>query len=201
MRAAKRLALVALFLSIVAAVGLYFFNQFWIHRFDEVIARQARIYRVDPLLVWSIAYEETYFRPWKRGDAGEIGLMQVTPTVGREWAEETGMKELAREMERNPTAVLSDPERNIQVGCWYLEKISKDYRDTPDAEARILAAYNAGPSRAAEWNRTAPNRPPLTGEEFIARIDFPTTHNYVTSILARYRKLQAERAARDGGRR
>ncbi|MDT7541947.1 MAG: soluble lytic murein transglycosylase [Acidobacteriota bacterium] len=201
MRAAKRLALIALFLSIVAAVGLYFFNQFWIHRFDEVIARQSRIYRVDPLLVWSIAYEETYFRPWKRGDAGEIGLMQVTPPVAREWADETGMKDMARAMERDPVAVLSDPERNIQVGCWYLEKISKDYRDTPDAEARILAAYNAGPSRAVEWNRTAPNRPPLTGNEFIARIDFPTTRSYVTSILARYRKLQAERAARDGGKR
>lgn len=201
MRAAKRLALVALLLSIVAAVGLYFFNQYWIHRFDEMFARQARIYRVDPLLVWSIAYEETYFRPWKRGDAGEIGLMQVTPAVGREWAEETGMKDLARAMERDPASVLSDPERNVQVGCWYLEKISKEYRDTPDAEARILAAYNAGPSRAAEWNRTAPNGPPLTGDQFVARIDYPTTRNYVTSILARYRKLQTERAARDGGKR
>jgi soluble lytic murein transglycosylase len=201
MRAAKRLVLVALFLIVVAAVGLYFFNQYWIHRFDEVIARQARIYRVDPLLVWSIAYEETYFRPWKRGDAGEIGLMQVTPAVGREWAEETGMKDLAREMERDPAAVLSDPSRNIQVGCWYLEKISKDYRDTPDAEARILAAYNAGPSRAAEWNRTAPNSTPLTGDQFIARIDFPTTRNYVSSILTRYRKLRDDRGARDGGKR
>ncbi len=191
MRAAKRLALVALFLSIVAAVGLYYFNQFWIHRFDDVIARQARIYRLDPLLVWSIAYEETYFRPWKRGDAGEIGLMQVTPAVGREWAEETGMKEIAREMERDPVAVLSDPERNIQVGCWYLEKISKDYRDTPDAEARILAAYNAGPSRAADWNRTAPAGAPLTSEQFIARIDIPSTRSYVSSILARYYKLKS----------
>jgi soluble lytic murein transglycosylase len=201
MRVAKRLVIVALLLSIVAAVGLYFFNQFWIHRFDEVIARQARIYRVDPLLVWSIAYEETYFRPWKHGDAGEIGLMQVTPAVGREWAEETGMKELAQQMERDPASVLSDPERNVQVGCWYLEKISKDYRDTPDAEAHVLAAYNAGPTRAAEWNRTAPGQPPLNGDQFIARIDYPTTHSYVTSILTRYHKLQTERAERDGGRR
>jgi soluble lytic murein transglycosylase len=201
MRAAKRLALVVLFLSIVAAVGLYFFNQYWVHRYDDVIARQARIYRLDPLLVWSIVYEETYFRSWKRGDAGEIGLMQVTPTVGREWAEETGMRDLARAMERDPAAVLSDPERNVQVGCWYLEKISKDYRDTPDAEARILAAYNAGPSRAAEWNKQTRASPPLTAEQFIARIDFPTTRAYVSSILARYRKLRAERDARDGGKR
>jgi soluble lytic murein transglycosylase len=186
MRAAKRLALVLSLLTLAAAVGLYFFNQFWIHRFDEIIERQARIYRLDPLLVWSVVYEETYFRPWKRGEAGEIGLMQVTPTVGREW------------VERDPASVLTDPERNIQVGCWYLEKISKDYRDTPGAEAHVLAAYNAGPTRAVEWNRVPANRPPLTAEQFIARIDYPTTRNYVTSILARYRKVRDERDARGG---
>ncbi|MCA1616767.1 MAG: transglycosylase SLT domain-containing protein, partial [Acidobacteria bacterium] len=175
MRVLKRLALVGLFLIALAAVGLYLFNQYWIHRFDDVIERQARIYRLDPQLVWSVIYEETYFRHWKRGEDAEIGLMQVTPTVGREWAEETGMRELARQMVRDPASVLSDPERNIQVGCWYLEKISKDYRDTPGAEARMLAGYNAGPSRAAEWNRTAPGQPPLDAEAFIARIDIPST--------------------------
>ena len=166
----KRLALSTLGLVVVCAVGLYFFNQYWIHRYDQLIARQAAIYRQDPLLVWSIIYEETYFRPWKTGDAGEIGLMQVTPAVGREWAAETGMRELAEQMRRDPERALADPERNIQVGCWYLEKIAKDYRDTPGWEARVVAAYNAGPSRAADWNRTAPNQPPLTTAQFIARI-------------------------------
>jgi soluble lytic murein transglycosylase len=188
MRVLKRLALIGLFLIALAAVGLYFFNQYWIHRFDDVIERQARIYRLDPQLVWSVIYEETYFQHWKRGEDAEIGLMQVTPTVGREWAEETGMRELAREMGRDPASVLSDPERNIQVGCWYLEKISKDYRDLPGAEARMLAGYNAGPSRAAEWNRTAPGQPPLDAEAFIARIDIPSTRAYVSSILTRYRE-------------
>ena len=201
MRALKRLAVAGLVLTVLAAVGLYFFNQYWIHRFDEVIERQARIYRLDPLLVWSVVYEETYFRPWKTGEAGEIGLMQVTPTVGREWADETGMRDLARAMERDPASVLADPERNIQVGCWYLEKISKDYRGTPGAEAHILAAYNAGPTRAVEWNRVPANSAPLTPEQFIARIDYPTTRAYVTSILARYRKARDERDARGGGRR
>ena len=187
----KRFALAILILLVLTAAGLYFFNQYWIHRYDALIARQAAIYRLDPALVWSIIYEETYFRPWQTGEAGEIGLMQVTPTVGREWAAETGMRELAEQMRRDPETALRDPARNIQVGCWYLEKIGKDYRDTPGAEAHIVAAYNAGPSRAAEWNRTAPGRRPLTAEEFIARIDFPTTRAYVTNILARYRKRKA----------
>ena len=192
MRVLKRLLVAAVVLLIVGAAGLYFFNQFWIHRFDDLIEKQARIYRLDPALVWSVIYEETYFRPWVVGEAAEIGLMQVTPTVGREWAAETGMRELERQMASDPESVLRDPERNIQVGCWYLEKISKDYRDTPDAEARMVAAYNAGPSRAAEWNRQPPGSPPLTAEQFIQRIDIPSTRSYVSNILARYRELKKE---------
>ena len=187
----KRLFLSGLTLIICCAAGLYYFNQYWIHRYDALIARQASIYRLDPQLVWSIIYEETYFRPWQIGDDDEIGLMQVTPTVGREWAAETGMRELERQMARDPRSILRAPERNIQVGCWYLEKISKDYRDTPDAEARLIAAYNAGPSRAADWNRTAGRARPLSAEEFIARIDISSTRAYVSNILARYRKLKA----------
>lgn len=186
----KRLVLAAVIFSILAAAGLYFFNQYWIHRFDPLIARQASVYRLDPDLVWSIIYEETYFRPWKIGEDAEIGLMQVTPTVGREWAAETGMREFAQQMARDPKSLLADPERNIQVGCWYLEKISKDYRDQPDAEARMIAAYNAGPSRAAEWNRAGAGQPPLTAAQFIERINIASTRAYVSSILARYGELK-----------
>lgn len=191
MPALRRISLALLFVIAIAAAGLYLFNRYWVHRFDALIARQAAVYRQDPDLVWSIIYEETYFSPWKRGEAGEVGLMQVTPTVGREWAAETGMRELAEQMRRDPEAALSDPERNIQVGCWYLEKIARDYRDTPGAEARVVAAYNAGPSRAAEWNKVANGRRPLTADEFISRIDFPTTRAYVSNILERYRKKKA----------
>src|SRR5215475_15119216 len=147
----KRLLVVA-FLILTAGVVAYFLNQYWIHRYDNLIVRQANIYRLDPDLVWSIIYEETYFRSWQTGKDGEIGLMQVTPAVGRDWAAETGMRELERQMASEPYNVLRDPERNIQIGCWYLEKFYQQYRDTPDIEARVIAAYNAGPSRAAEWS-------------------------------------------------
>lgn len=188
MPALRRFSLALLLVLTIAAAGLYLFNRYWIHRFDALIARQAAVYRQDPDLVWSIIYEETYFSPWKRGDAGEVGLMQVTPAVAREWAAETGMRELSEQMRRDPEAALRDPERNIQVGCWYLEKIARDYRDTPGAEARVVAAYNAGPSRAAEWNKVPAGHKQLTADEFIARIDFPTTRAYVSNILERYRK-------------
>jgi soluble lytic murein transglycosylase len=195
----KRLVLAAVIFAILAAAGLYFFNQYWIHRFDPLIARQASVYQLDPDLVWSIIYEETYFSPWKIGEDAEIGLMQVTPTVGREWAAETGMRELAQQMSNDPKSLLADPERNIQVGCWYLEKISKAYRDLPDAEVRMLAAYNAGPSRAAEWNRVAAGQASLTAAQFIERIDIPSTRAYVSSIQARYRELKRAHEEEEGG--
>ena len=183
--------LVVILLILTLLLSAYAFNSYWTHRFDSLIARQAAIYRVDPDLVWSIIYEETYFSPWKTGKDGEIGLMQVTPIVGREWATETGMRELQTQMANDPQALLRDPERNIQIGCWYLEKIYEQFQDAPEAETRMVAAYNAGPSRAVEWSR--PNQPgnTQTGTEFINRIDIPSTRAYVISIMQRYRALKS----------
>ncbi len=188
----KRL-LVVIFLILAAGLIVYSFNQYWIHQYDGLIARQASIYRLDPDLVWSIIYEETYFRSWQTGKDGEIGLMQVTPGVGRDWAAETGMRELERQMASEPFSILRDPERNIQIGCWYLEKFYRQYRDTSDVEARMVAAYNAGPNRAAEWSRPSEDGRELSSEEFIQRINIPSTRAYVTSILNRYRKLKGGR--------
>ena len=185
-----RRAVVVILLALILLLAAYAFNSYWTHRFDSLIARQASIYRVDADLVWSIIYEETYFSPWKTGKDGEIGLMQVTPAVGRQWATETGMRELQNQMNTDPQSILRDPERNIQIGCWYLEKIYEQFQDAPEAETRMVAAYNAGPSRAIEWSR--PNQPGNTqsGADFINRIDIPSTRAYVISIMERYRQLK-----------
>ena len=187
-------AIVVVLLTLTILLAAYFFNQYWTHRFDALIARQAAIYRVDPDLVWSIIYEETYFSPWKTGADGEIGLMQVMPAVGREWATETGMRELERQMASDPQSLLRDPERNIQIGCWYLEKIYEQFHDVPDVETRMVAGYNAGPSRAVEWGRYDDPGRPQTGAEFINRIDIPSTKAYVISIMERYRQLKNAKA-------
>lgn len=184
------LPIIALVFVVCAAVGAYFFNQYWIHRFDPIIERQAAIYRLDPQLIWNVIYQETYFRPWMTGEAGEVGLMQIMPATAREWASETGLQDLEKQIAANHVAVLSEPERNIQIGCWYLEKLRERYRDTSSPEARALAAYNAGASRVNEWDKPAENSAPLTEEEFIRRIDIPSTQNYVSEILRRYRKLK-----------
>ena len=188
----KRVLVVAL-LTLTIILTAYFLNQYWTHRYDALITQQAAIYSVDPDLIWSIIYEETYFSPWKLGKDGEIGLMQVTPTVGREWASKTGMRDLERQLATDPQSYLKDPEHNIQIGCWYLEKIREQFRGNPDAEARMVAAYNAGPSRAVEWNEVGENQEPLTAAEFIQRIDIPSTRAYVMSIMQRYQQIKGTR--------
>ncbi len=181
-RALLASATIIVLLSLAAA---YFFNQYWIHRYDELIARHAQVYRLDERLVWNIIYEETYFRAWKIGGADEVGLMQVTPTVAREWAKETGFREFEKQTAENVIEFLRDPERNIQVGCWYLEKLRENYRGFPAETAMTLAAYNAGASRVVEWNRSQTAQ--LSEKDFIENINIASTKAYVSSILGRYR--------------
>lgn len=168
-----------------SAVGLYFFNQFWIHRYDDLIGRQASIYRLDEKLVWSVIYEETYFRAWKIGAAEEVGLMQVTPLVAREWAKETGFREFEKQTAENTFEFLREPERNIQIGCWYLEKMRENYRGLPAEKAMTLAAYNAGASRVTEWTKDA-DTAKLSETDFVEKINIASTKSYVSSILNRF---------------
>lgn len=188
----KRFIIIALALVVLGAV-LYVFDQYWIHRYDSLIKEEATRAHVDPDLVWSIAYEETYFSPWKKGEKGEIGLMQVTPTVARRWAAESGAA-MSPANASDPVPLLAEPQHNVQIGCWYLGIFSEEYRNMPEREARMLAAYNAGDSRVIEWNKVPPGSPPLTEQQFIDRIDIASTRAYVTSILKRYRQVKSAKA-------
>lgn len=184
------LILLIIIFPIAAGIGSYYFYDYWIHRYDDLIARQAAVYRLDEKLVWSVIYEETFFRAWKVGAADEVGLMQVTPTVAREWAKQTGFKEFEKQTAENAGEVLRDPERNIQVGCWYLETLREKYRGFPAEKAMTLAAYNAGPSRVEEWTKNA-DKSKISEAEFVGKINIPSTRAYVSSILRRFYKANS----------
>src|SRR3954447_10359414 len=108
----KRLALILTTLFIILIGAYLFYYQYWIHRYDSVIAREAARYHIDPDLVWSIAYEESHFMTWKQGRNGEIGLMQVTPDVARDWAS-ANTSATQQRTATAPENFLRDPERNI----------------------------------------------------------------------------------------
>jgi len=177
--------LILFMLLSVAAVGLYYFNQYWIHRYDDLIKTQAKVYKLDERLVWSVIYEETYFRAWQIGLDSEVGLMQVTPIVAREWAKETGLREFEQRAAENVEEFLKSPKRNIQVGCWYLESLRQKYRDSPAEKSMMLAAYNAGASRVDQWVNGA-EISTLSEKKFIEQISIPSTKSYVSSVLKRF---------------
>ena len=176
---------------VISTTGYFFFRDYWEHRFDKIITKQSTVYSLDSRLIWSVIYEETWFRSWKVGANEDVGLMQVTPLVARDWAKDTGLKEYERQTADNVVEFLRDPERNIQIGCWYLEKLRESYRGQPAETAMTLAAYNAGPSRVEEWTRGMDD---LSENAFVNRIAIPSTKAYVTSILARYRTAEPLRA-------
>ncbi len=178
---------IIILLIIAASVGGYYFNEYWISRYDALIERQAGVYNLDPKLIWSLIYEETYFRTSVIGDAQEVGLMQVTPTVAKQWAKETGLKEFEMKTAQNVQELLIEPERNIQIGSWYLEKVKTIYRGFPAEKALMLAAYNAGPSRVEEWTKDT-DISKLSEKQFIELIKISSTKAYVTSILKRFRE-------------
>lgn len=184
----RNIVLILILLTVSSAVGIYFFRDYWIHRYDEIIARHAKVYHLEEKLVWSVIYQETYFQAWKIGADKEVGLMQVTPTVAREWARKTQLQEFEKQTEENVNEFLRDPETNIQVGCWYLEKMRENYRGFPAEIPMTLAAYNAGASRVSEWSKSVNEAKTLTEEEFIKNINIPSTRSYVSEILERYKK-------------
>ena len=179
-------------LVIIGSAGYYFFTDYWEHRFDEIITRQSRVFNIDESLIWSLIYRETYFRRTALGADGEIGLMQVRPVVAREWAKGTGLSEFERQASEDPAGLLQNAERNIQIGCWYLDRMRGQYQGRPAETAMALAAYNAGASRVDEWT-SGVNPSTISEADFVARIGIASTKEYVSSILDRYRSKPALR--------
>ena len=93
--------------------------------FEPTISRIAQEERVDPYLLWTIAYNETRFRPWLSSRAGAEGLMQFIPTTA------------ARFNLFNPY----QPEPAIRAAARYVRFLSNRFAGRVDS---ILAGYNAG---------------------------------------------------------
>ncbi len=93
--------------------------------FEATITRIALEEEVDPYLLWTIAYNETRFRPWLRSPAGAEGLMQFIPATA------------ARFNLFNPY----QPEPAIRAAARYMRFLAKRFGGRIDS---ILAGYNAG---------------------------------------------------------
>ena len=146
--------------------------------------------QVEPAIVYSIARQESAFNPRTVSSAKALGLMQVTPDAGRYIAKKFGV---AFDQNR----LLHDNVYNMQMGAAELGDDIARYRGS---YILAFAGYNAGAGRVKEWIERYgdPRDPRVDPVDWVERIPFSETRNYVERILE---NLQVYRARFAGSAR
>ena len=145
---------------------------------DSNILAAARRHGVEPALVKAVVWRESRFDPLARGRKGEIGLMQIMKDTAQEWATAEKIRLFQHEQ-------LFDPARNLEAGTWYLAKLLRRYPNTDNPRPYALADYNAGRGNVLRWAKAAAA---TNSQSFIEEIGYPSTRDYVRSVMKRYEK-------------
>jgi len=147
-------------------------------KIEMLILEAAQLESVHPRLLSAVVWKESRFDPGVRGEAGEIGLMQITAGAAEDWAREHGLEPI-------PEDSLWNPKTNITVGAWYLGRAIKHWEREKcrDPLPFALAEYNAGRSTVATWVSEGGKK----RDDFLNAITYPTTRNYVDDILEKFR--------------
>lgn len=103
--------------------------------------------------------------------ANAYGLMQLLPSTAKRLAKSEGTPFTSNQR-------LFEPAFNIRLGTKYLDELLADQNQ---AEYAVLAAYNAGPSRMAQWRN---QRGHLPVDVFIETIPFKETREYIARVLS-----------------
>ncbi len=130
---------------------------------------------VEPAVVYSIARQESAFNPKTVSSAKALGLMQVTPEAGRYIARKFGVS-------FDQHRLLHDNVYNVQMGAAELADDLERYRGS---YILAFAGYNAGSGRVKEWVERYgdPRDPRVDPVDWVERIPFSETRNYVQRIL------------------
>jgi soluble lytic murein transglycosylase len=143
------------------------------------VVRAAREKNLDPYLLAGLIRQESEFDPQARSHANAFGLTQVRPATGRLFARQAGIA-------RFSSRLLFQPAANLKIG---VSIFSSMLEQNGGKLEQTLAAYNAGPNRAAEWLTWNIYREPA---EFVESIPFTETRDYVQAVLRNadlYRRL------------
>jgi soluble lytic murein transglycosylase len=158
-------------------------HQFWEMLFPlpyrAELTADATSRHLDPFLVAGLIRQESEFNPAALSHANAYGLTQVRPATGRQYARQAGLS-------RFTTQSLLQPAANLKIGTSYLRSMLDQHGGSVE---QTLAAYNAGPARAADWINGKRFREPA---EFVESIPFTETRDYVQAVLRNadiYRRL------------
>lgn len=110
----------------------------------ETLITESRKQELDPIFVLAVIQTESNFNTDARGNAGEIGLMQILPTTA-EWISKK------YKIPWKGAASLYDPVTNIKIGVTYFAHLRGEF----DSRAyHYLPAYNMGPKNMRRVSRT-----------------------------------------------
>jgi len=163
------LALLGMLLLIIVTKGIVYNGTDQI-LYKDYILQYSKEYRLNPYLVMAIIKTESNFDKDAISPKGAMGLMQITESTAEWVAESTGTADFE-------IHDLYDPETNIKMGCWYINKLREEFGTTE----LILAAYNAGPGNVDEWLKDSDIS--KDGQK-LDNIPFVETDNYIKKVLS-----------------
>ena len=142
-----------------------------------------------PSVVYSVARQESAFMPAVISKAGAKGLMQMIDSTARRTATRAGLP-------FDSARMLSDAAFNAQLGAAHLGEL---LAEQGGSYILTFAAYNAGGGRVKDWIEAYgdPRTPGVDPIDWVERIPFTETRNYVQRVMANvgvYRAIFAEQA-------
>jgi len=139
--------------------------------------------------VMAVARQESEFIVRAASGAGAKGLMQILPSTAADTARKAGVPfDYGR--------LIGDPAYNMQLGAAYLGQLMASEGGSLEMAA---AAYNAGAGRVSQW--TAAYGDPRAGADmvdWVERIPFDETRDYVMRVSENYGVYQARLAEKPG---
>lgn len=141
--------------------------------FSDLVIPEAQRNGLDPLLVFSVIRQESFFEGFVSSTANARGLMQVIPSTGAQIAGELGKPLNYTEKD------LYRPQVSVMFGTYYLNKNRSLFEGDFYA---MLAAYNGGAGNTLQWKALAGDDPDLLLES----VRFEETRNYIRNIYEIY---------------
>lgn len=142
--------------------------------YKEYVEMYSKEYGIDDSLVYSVIKVESKFNKKAVSKRNAKGLMQISE-ITQNWAqEELGLENID----------IFDPETNIKIGCWYLNKLFKEFNDLD----LVITAYNGGSGNVSKWLK---NDAYSRDGNKLHEIPFEETKNYLEKVKENYRVYKA----------
>ncbi len=145
-----------------------------------------------PAIVYAIARQESAFDAHAVSSAGARGLMQMILSTAKRTAERV-------KMDFDAGRLLSDAAFSAKLGAAHLGQLFAEQRGSP---ILVFAAYNAGGRHVKEWIDAYgdPRTPGVDPIDWVERIPFTETRNYVQRVMENWAMYRASFAALDSAK-